>query len=223
MTSHHKLRSIFDKEYSAIEDDLVRIQELVDAALEKGLLSLQNLDIELAEEIIQGDGKINELRFKIEEACLRLIATQQPAATDLRAVMAAMSIVIDIERMGDHAAGIAKTVILAGDEQLLKTLDDIPRMFELARRMLRDVLDAYIRKDASRAREVAVMDDTMDDLYKAVFNELVEIMAQKPESAERATYLLWTAHNLERIADRVTNISERVIFVTTGDLKELNT
>jgi len=223
MTSHHKLRSIFDKEYSAIEDDLVRIQELVDAALEKGLLSLQNRDIELAEKIIQSDGKINELRFKIEEACLRLIATQQPAATDLRAVMAAMSIVIDIERMGDHAAGIAKTVILTGDGQLLIPLDDIPRMFELARRMLRDVLDAYIRKDASRARDVAVMDDTMDDLYKAVFNELVEIMAQKPESAERATYLLWTAHNLERIADRVTNISERVIFVTTGDLKELNT
>lgn len=223
MTSHHKLRSIFDKEYGAIEDDLVRIQELVDAALEKGLLSLQNRDIELAEEIIQGDGKINELRFKIEEACLRLIATQQPAATDLRAVMAAMSIVIDIERMGDHAAGIAKTVILTGDEQLLIPLVAIQRMFELARRMLRDVLDAYIRKDASRARDVAIMDDTMDDLYKSVFNELVEIMAQKPESAERATYLLWTAHNLERIADRVTNISERVIFVTTGDLKELNT
>jgi len=222
MGPKQNLRATYDKEYAAIEDDLLRIRERVDRAIDRSIVCLRNRDMALAQEIVDHDIEINQLRFKIEEACLRLIATQQPAATDLRAVVAAMNIVVDIERMGDHAAGIAKTVLRMGDAPLLKPLVDIPRMADLARSMLHEALVAYVNRNSEKAREIASKDDAMDGLYKAVFDELVEIMANKPEAVERATYLLWCAHNLERIADRVTNIAERVIFVTTGEVKELN-
>jgi phosphate transport system protein len=195
---------------------------MVDQAIARALESLQNRDQSLAKQVIEEDEEINTLRFKIEEACLALIATQQPAAHDLRAVIAAMSIVIDMERMADHASGIAKTVIRMGDEPLLKPLIDIPLMVQLARNMLSGSLRAFVEQDAESARSIASQDDEMDILYRAIFDELVEIMSHKPDSVERATYLLWCAHNLERIGDRVTNIAERVVFVSTGDMRELN-
>ena len=218
----HGLRTAYDREYAVIQDDLLRMSKMVDQAIARALESLQNRDQSLAKQVIEEDEAINTLRFKIEEACLALIATQQPAAHDLRAVIAAMSIVIDMERMADHAAGIAKTVIRMGEEPLLKPLIDIPRMVKLARDMLSGSLRAFIEQDAESARSIASRDDEMDILYRAIFDELVEIMAHKPDSVERATYLLWCAHNLERIGDRVTNIAERVVFVSTGDMRELN-
>jgi phosphate transport system protein len=132
-----------------------------------------------------------------------------------------MNIVVDMERMADHASGIAKTVIRMGDEPLLKPLIDLPRMADLAREMLSDALNAFIKRDAPAAKAIAPRDEEMDLLYKAIFDELVDIMAHKPDSVERATYLLWCAHNLERIGDRAINIVERVIFMTTGDMREL--
>ena len=216
------LRATFDKEYAAIVDDILKLGSYVDQAIAQALDSLQRRDGVLAKQVIEADEAINLLRFKIEEACLTLIATQQPAARDLRGIVAAMNIVVDIERMGDHAAGIAKTVIRMGDEPLLKPLIDIPRMAQTAREMLRMSLDAFVQRDSEAAKAVVPLDDEMDQLYRAIFDELVEIMAHKPEGVERATYLLWCAHNLERIGDRVTNIAERVIFMTTGDMQELN-
>jgi phosphate transport system protein len=216
------LRATYDREFNQIIDNILKLGNLVDAAISQALKSLQDRDQVLAQQIIAEDEQINRLRFEIEETCLVLIATQQPTAGDLRTVIAAMNIVVDLERMGDHAAGIAKTVIRMGDEPLLKPLIDIPRMAQLAKEMLRDSLDAFVSRDPQKAREVALRDEDMDHLYRAIFDELVEIMAHKPEGVERATYLLWCAHNLERIGDRVTNISERVIFMTTGDMKELN-
>jgi phosphate transport system protein len=216
------LRAVYDQEYAAIENDLLKMTGLVDQAIERASNSLNRRNQALAKEVIQRDEEINELRFKIEESCLRLIATQQPTASDLRAVVSAMNIVVDLERMGDHAAGIAKTVILMGDEPLLKPLIDIPKMVKLGRKMLREVINAFIHRDAEKAREIASQDEAMDQLYKAIFDELVEIMANRHATVARATYLMWCAHNLERIADRVTNIAERVIFITTGDMKELN-
>ncbi len=215
-------RSAFDRVFGEAQEDILRLGDLVDLAIANALSSLQERDRVRAEEVIHDDEAINALRFKIEEACLVLIATQQPTASDLRAVVAAMNIVVDIERMGDYATGIAKTVLRMGDEPLLKPLIDIPRMAELARQMLRDDLDAYIQRDAGKARLVAKRDEEMDHLYKAIFDELVAIMAKDPTAATRATYLLWTAHNLERMGDRVTNISERIVFITTGDMQELN-
>jgi len=216
------LRAEYDRQYQRVQDAILRIGSMVDRAIEEAIISLQNRDRTMAEELILRDEGINQLRFEIEESCLALIATQQPAASDLRAVVAAMNIVVDMERMGDHAAGIAKTVIRMGDQPLLKPLIDIPKMAELSRTMLAESLQAYVDRDEAKARAIAARDDAMDQLYQAIFDELVEIMAKNPSAAERATYLLWCAHNLERIGDRVTNIAERVVFVGTGDMKELN-
>ncbi|MFQ5922095.1 MAG: phosphate signaling complex protein PhoU [Anaerolineales bacterium] len=215
-------RATLDQETRAINDDLLRMQKLVDQSIVRSLDSLRRRDQTVAQQVIDEDIEINDLRFKIEEACLSLIATQQPAASDLRWVIAAMHMVVEMERMADHATGIAKTVIMMEDEPLLKPLIDIPRMAELAREMLRESLEAYNERNAEKARQVAARDDEMDGLYRAIFEELVEIMSKTPGSATRATYLLWCAHNLERIGDRVTNIAERVIFVNTGDMRELN-
>jgi phosphate transport system protein len=216
------LRAAYDREYAHVQDQILKLGELVDQAITLALKCLQERDQDLAQKVISDDVAVNKLRFDIEEACLALIATQQPTASDLRAVIAAMNIVTDIERMGDHAAGIAKTVIKMGDEPLLKPLIDIPKMVVLSREMLQASLKAFIGRDADKARRIAKRDDEIDALYRAIFDELVEIMADKPDAVERATYLLWCAHNLERIGDRVTNIAERVIFMSTGELKELN-
>ncbi|TFH34250.1 MAG: phosphate signaling complex protein PhoU [Anaerolineales bacterium] len=216
------LRATFDKEYAAIVADILKLGSYVDQAIDQALDSLQRRDLALAQQVIDADEAINALRFKIEEACLTLIATQQPAARDLRGIVASMNIVVDIERMGDHAAGMAKTVIRMGNEPLLKPLIDIPRMVQLAHDMLRQSLEAFVAQDAEAAKAIVPLDDEMDNIYRAIFDELVEMMAHKPDGVERATYLLWCAHNLERIGDRVTNIAERVIFMTTGDMQELN-
>jgi len=216
------LRGEYDRQYARVQDAILRMGGMVDRAIEEAIVSLQNRDQTLAEELILRDAEVNTLRFQIEESCLALIATQQPAASDLRAVVAAMNIVVDMERMGDHAAGIAKTVVRMGDQPLLKPLIDIPKMAELSRKMLEDSLKAFVEHDEKLARSIAKYDDDMDSYYQLIFNELVGIMAARPEAVERATYLLWCAHNLERIGDRVTNIAERVIFVNTGDMRELN-
>jgi phosphate transport system protein len=216
------LRSTFDREFGAIQQMLLEMGSMLDWAIDRAMFSLKHTDQEQAQAIIEMDERVNELRYKIEEACLTLIATQQPAASDLRAVIAAIHIAVEMERMGDHAAGIAKTVILMSEEPLLKTIKKIPKMAELSRQMLADCLQAYVQRDADWARRIAAEDAKMDQLYKEVFDRLIEIMAKKTELIPRATYLSWTAHNLERIADRVTNIAERIIFMTTGDVKELN-
>jgi len=221
------LRAKYDQTYDEIERDVLRLGAMVDQAIRDSLTSLEQRDTALAQQVIDKDEEINAeeinaLRYQIEEACLALIATQQPTAGDLRAVVSAMNMVVDMERMGDHASGIAKTVILMGDQPLLKPLIDIPRMARLAREMLRSSLEAFAARDAKAARAIAPRDEEMDQLYRAVFDELVEIMAQKPGTVERATYLLWVAHNLERIGDRATNLVERIIFITTGDMRELN-
>jgi phosphate transport system protein len=215
-------RSTLDREFSAIRDNILRMGSLVDTAIDRSIQALRTQDVVLSRQIIADDQGINDLRFTIEEECLALIATQQPVASDLRAVIAAMNIVNDMERMGDHATGIAKTVIRMGGEPLLKPLVDIPRIADLAREMLKKSLDAFLARDAEAARAVARQDDEIDRLYNQIFRELLSFMIEDPATTTRGTYLLWAAHNLERIGDRATNIAERVIFMTTGTMKELN-
>jgi len=218
MTSQHA----FDQKFISIRDNLLRIGQLLDAAIERALTALKNQDESLARQIVADDVTINDLRFTVEEDCLALIATQQPAASDLRAVISAMNIVNDMERMADHATGIAKTVLRMGNQPLIKQLNDIPRMGNFARDMLKRSLDAFLARDAEAARAIAIQDDEIDHMYKAVFDEVIQMMARDPNAIQGGTYLLWCAHNLERIGDRVTNIAERVIFMTTGTMKELN-
>ena len=215
-------RATLDRDLNAVQDDLLRMGGLLDAAIAKSLEALAKRDQDLARQIIADDAHVNTLRFHIEEACLALIATQQPAARDLRAVLAAMIIVSELERMGDYAAGIAKTVLRMGDAPLLKPLIDMPRMADECRAMLRHALDAYVAHDADMARAVAAQDDVIDNLYNQIFRELLSFIVEDPHTTTRALYLLFAAHNLERIGDRAVNISERVIFMTSGELKELN-
>lgn len=215
-------RSVFDHQLLQMRDNILRMGELVDNAVGRSLQALKHQDVDLARQVIMDDEAINVLRFTVEEACMTTIATQQPAATDLRLVISAMNIVNDLERIADHATGIAKTVLRMGHEPLLKPLVDLPRMAEAARDMLRRGLDAFVNRDVAAARAVAAEDDEIDHLYRAIFDELLAIMARDPASISRGTYLLWCAHNLERMGDRVTNIAERVIFMMTGTMKELN-
>ncbi|MDW8327355.1 MAG: phosphate signaling complex protein PhoU [Anaerolineales bacterium] len=215
-------RTHFDQELRALQDNLLRMGAMLDTAIALGMQSLEERDLELARRVVADDAKINDLRFAIEEQCIRLIATQQPMATDLRFIVAAMNIISDLERMADHAAGIAKTVLKMGNQPLLKPLIDMPRMAEECRAMLRSALDAYVARDAEAARGVAARDDVIDELYQQIFRELVSFIIEDPKTTTRALYLLFSAHNLERIGDRVVNIAERVIFLTSGEMKELS-
>lgn len=215
-------RSTLDRELTEINECLLRLGGLVDLAIERSMQALANRDVTLAQQVDADDAKVNALRFEAEEECLALIARQQPAASDLRAVLAAFSIVTDMERMGDHAAGIARTVLHMTDEPLLKPLIDLPRMADICREMLRLALQAYTERDPEKARALVTMDDTVDALYTQTFREVLSYMVEDPHTTSRGLYLLFAAHNLERIGDRATNIAERILFMTSGEMRELN-
>jgi phosphate transport system protein len=216
----HGIRELFDHEFNEVRTDLVDMSEKVDKAIDLCMQALINRDTKLADDIINGDVEINRCRFQIEEDCLTLIATQQPAATDLREIIAILYMIVEMERIGDYAAGIAKTVILMDEEPLLKTFKKIPKMADISRKMLSDSIQAFMKRDPVWAREIATRDNEIDELYKIIFQRLIKIMAKEHDMVTRCTYLMWCSHNLERIADRVTNISEQIIFMTTGTLKE---
>ncbi len=216
------IRATFDQELQDLRDNLLLLGSMVDTAISRSIQALKERDQQLAQEIITDDEKINELRFKIEEDCVSIIARQQPAARDLRLIVAAMNIVLDLERMGDHAAGIATIVLRMGDQPLLKPLIDLPRMARISQDMLRQSLDALMSGDADEALAITRIDEEVDQLYNQIFRELISYMIEDPRTVTRAMYLLFCAHNVERIADRVTNICERVIFVATGQMEEIS-
>lgn len=215
-------RETFQGQIKSLQEELLGMGCMVDTAITRSIQALAERDIELARQIIEDDKIINRTQRDIEEKSLVLIATQQPMAGDLRAIMCIVSLATELERMGDHAEGIAKITLLMADQPLLKPLIDIPRMAEIGREMLRGQLEAFINQDVNSARRLAERDEEVDDLYDQVFRELLVFMMDDPRTITRATYLLWVAHNLERIADRTTNIGERVVFMVTGNVEELN-
>lgn len=217
-----EMRATFHKKMREIQDNILIMGSMVGKAILRSVDSLKNRDLELANQMITDDQKINNLRFSIEEKCIELIATQQPMAGDLRTIVAILNITTEIERIGDYALGIARVTILIGDEPPLKPLIDIPRMAEKMEDMLRRSLDAFINRDVEASKKISDEDDYIDQLYDQVFRELLLIMAEDPKTITRATRLMWTAHNLERAADRVTNICERVVFMVTGKMEEIN-
>jgi phosphate transport system protein len=216
-------RETFDEQINELQEDLLAVGDLVDGAIERSIQSLANRDLELAQQIIDEDALINQAQSDLEERCLVLIATQQPLASDLRIIVTVANIAVELERMGDYAKGIAKITLMIGDQPPLKPLIDIPRMAEKGRQLLHQQLDAFIRRDPDVARRLGDGDDEVDALYDQIYRELLFFMMQDPKTITRATYLLWVAHNLERIADRTTNIGERVVFLVTGRVEELNT
>lgn len=215
-------RETFDRELRRLEDELLVLGSMVESAIAESVEALKRRDFEASRRIIAADREINAKRFAIESDALVLIATQQPMAGDLRVLAAILDLASELERMGDYAKGIARINLMIGDEPLMKPLIDIPRMAERACSMLRRALDAFARRDVETARAIPAEDDEVDALYNQVYRELVTYILADPKHIEQANYLLWAAHNLERFADRVTNICERVIFTVTGQMKEMN-
>jgi phosphate transport system protein len=216
-----EIRGVFHRKLREIQDDVVAMGDMVSKAILRSIDALKTRDVNLAHQIMTDDQKVNEQRFKIEELCLELIATQQPVGGDLRIIAAVLNIITELERIGDYAVGNARIVIMIGDEPPLKPLIDIPRMAEKAADMLRRSLEAFVQRNAEASKAIIGEDDMMDALYDQIYRELLVFMMEDPKTLSRATRLMWVAHNLERAADRVTNICERAIFVITGRMEEL--
>ena len=214
-------RTSFERHLHELQDDVLVLGSMVEKAIYRSMEALKNRDLELAKQVIADDSEIDRKRYDIEEKCIELIVTQQPVASDLRIIVAVLNIIIDLERIGDHAEGIAKIAVMIGKEPPLKPLIDLPRMAQKTGDMLRRSLDAFINRDAEAARKISKEDDEIDALYEQVFRELLTFMAEDPKTITRATRLIWVGHNLERSADRVTNICERVVFVVTGKMEEI--
>ena len=216
-------RETFDRELQRLQDEVLVLGSLVENAIIESVELLKRRDTEGARRLIREDRRvINEKRFAIESEALTLIATQQPMAGDLRIIAAVIEIAHELERMGDYAKGIAKINVMMGDEPLLKPLIDVPLMAEKGRDMLHRALEAFVNRDVELARAIPKEDDEVDNLYNQVYRELLSMMMENPRDIDRATYLLWVAHNLERTADRVANICERVIFMVTGEFVEMD-
>ncbi len=214
-------RTAFEQQLHELEDDILALGSMVEKAVLRGIDALKRRDHVEARRVVEDDKFLNEKRFQIEEKCLQLLATQQPMAIDLRTIVSVLHISVDLERMGDHAEGIARVSLLIADEPLIKPLIDIPRMADLALDMLRRSLDAFTRRDIEMAKQVARDDDQVDDLHEQVQRDLLAYMIENRENVNQSTYLTWVAHNLERIADRSTNIAERVVFAATGRMEEI--
>ncbi|MBA2468549.1 MAG: phosphate signaling complex protein PhoU [Chloroflexia bacterium] len=214
-------RASYENQIQDLRDDVVSMASMVDKAIARAIDALQTQDVGLAKSVRKEDKVINAARWSGEERALTLIATQGPMAGDLRMIAAALQIFTDLERMADHAAGIAKIVIDTADEAPLKPLVDIPRMSLIAREMLSDAITAFVDGNVDIARRVAIRDDDVDNLNDQIFRELLTYMMADPSTINRATHLLWAAHGMERIADRVTNVCERVVFTVTGETEEL--
>ncbi|MCI0846788.1 MAG: phosphate signaling complex protein PhoU [Chloroflexi bacterium] len=211
-----------DHQLQLLHHEVEGMAGMVEKAIIRAVEALKQRDLEESRQVIQEDDYIDQKRFEIEDRCVDLIATQQPMAGDLRAIIALLHITVELERMGDYAEGIAKISLMMGQAQPLKPLIDIPRMAEKATEMLRNSMDSLVTRDLVKAYQVCEADDEVDALYDQVYRELLLFMIQDPETIERATFLLWISHDLERIADRATNIAERVIFLVTGKMVEIN-
>jgi len=212
-------RSLLDKELAQIRENIIQLGDMVDKAIEKAMLAMSDHNMSMAQEVVNSDEKVNLLRYEIEQECLRVLATQQPAAVDLRTVIAAIHLTVELERIGDHASGIARLVERLDREEEIDSLHKLPKMAKRARQMVQEGITAFINHDAALAHAMIKQDDKIDKQYKRLFRETLDEM-KDDQYIRRATFLLWTGHNLERIGDRATNMAERVIFMVTGEFVE---
>ena len=212
------VRADFDRNLKLLQEELLLLGGLVEKAIVDSIEALKTRDIELSHKIVSQDDIIDQKTNQIEEKAIDLIATQQPIAIDLRTLMSVIHISVELERMGDYAEGIGKIGIMMGNDPPVKPLVDIPKMAARSSDMLKRSLDALVKRDPALARQVCEDDDEVDNLYDLIYKDLIALMIDDPTTIQRATYLMWVAHDLERIADRATNIAERVIFLVTGQL-----
>jgi phosphate transport system protein len=214
-------RQTFDNELKDIKDEILVLGSMVEQAILSTVEALKKRDTEASRKILAADRDINKKRFELENKLMVLIATQQPMARDLRLLASSLEIISELERMGDYAKGIANINVRMGDEPLLKPLIDVPRMAQKDVDMLHRALTAFVQEDVEAAKAIPMEDDEVDALYNQVYRELMTFVIADPKTMERANWLLWVAHNLERVADRVTNICERTIFIVTGEMEEI--
>ncbi|WP_077618811.1 phosphate signaling complex protein PhoU [Bacillus sinesaloumensis] len=216
------VRTHLDKDLERLKELLIEMVNLSKTAVEKSVQSLAHQNTELAKQIIEEDQKINELEEQINNLIIQLIAQQQPVASDLRAIIAGLKISNDVERIGDLAVNIAKSILHIGDGPLIKPIVDIPRMAEMSIEMLNNVIKAYIERDIELAIQTAKDDDKVDALYGKIVKELLELMPTKPESINQITQLSFICRHFERIADHTTNMSEHIIYMVKGKNIDLN-
>lgn len=208
-------RSTLDRQLREISDNILRLASMVDTAIDNAMTALDERDLTLAQKVIDEDEAINELRYDLEHECQLILATQQPTAGDLRTILTTIYMTIELERMADHASGIARLVSRLGDEPDIDSLHKLPKMAKRARKMTQKAIQAYVDQDAEMAESIVSRDEKMDKHYNKLFRETLEEMRDE-DYVRRATFLLWVGHNLERIGDRAVNMAERVIFMTTG-------
>ncbi len=213
---------VFEEKMAWLQEKLQQMGSLVEEAIARSIEALKSQDLDLARDVIDGDDIIDDLEHEIEEKVLEVIATQQPMARDLRRVATLFKMINDLERMADYATGIAKTTLRIGHQPLIKPLVDIPRMAGLSQKMVKQALDAYVREDIQLAEDVGKDDDQVDKLFGQIFRELLTIMMENPRTITQATQLLFVGRWLERISDHATNIAEEVIFLVTGEKRNLN-
>jgi phosphate transport system protein len=217
-------RESYNQHLRQLQEELLVLGSMAEKAIARSVTALKDRDLELAKNVVFDDSNVDRKRYEIEEMCVHLIVTQQPVASDLRLIICIIHLLDELERIGDHAEGIANIAIMIGDEPPLKPLIDIPRMADKTRDMLRRALDAFVHRNVEEALRINAEDDIIDGLYDQVYRELLTFMLEDPKTITRATRLIWVAHNLERCADRVTNICERTVYLVTGkiDMKTSN-
>jgi phosphate transport system protein len=217
-----KPRESFDLELERLKDAVMVLGSQVEGAIVDSVHSLRERDAETAHQIIAQDRLVNERRFELEADALALIATQQPMARDLRTIAAVLDIASELERIGDYAKGIARINLMLDERPFVKPLVDLSTMASKTRDMLHESLEAFVQGDGDLARAIPEKDDEVDALYNQVYRELIDLIVSNRSRIDQSNYLLWAAHNLERAADRVTNICERVIFTVSGEMVEMD-
>jgi len=210
-----------NKNLQDIQNNVLSMSNAVTNAIGNSVEALKKRDLKMAHKVIAGDLEINRMRFNIENKCVELNASQHLSTADFQTVIAVLSIITELERIGDYADGIAKIVVMIGDEPPLKPLIDIPRMAEITVDMVTQSIQAFMKRDVDTARHIVSMDNVVDGLFDQVFRELLTFMMMDAKTINRATRLIWVAHNLERASDRATNICERVVFMITGKMEEI--
>ena len=215
-------RSEYQRSLEGLQQDILKMGGLVEENIFRSVDSLAKQDLKMAETVFQVEEEIDQMELKIEEKCLKLIATQQPMAKDLRKIASAFKIITDLERMGDYSVDIAKVTRRIGEDALIKPLIDLPQMARKVQIMVKNSLDAYVSENIELAKAVGKADDDVDQLHKQIFRELLVLMMENPRTISQATHLLFVSRSLERIADHATNISESVIYLVTGKRVDLN-
>lgn len=216
-------RYVFDQSLREIQNDILHMGSLVEQAVCDSVDAFMNQDVTAAAGVIMGDERIDELFTEIEDKCVKIIATQQPTAKDLRVATTGIKLLLSLERMADHSVDIARaTMCLFGYPLSLRTVKEIPRMARLARQMVKDGLDSYVHRDVEKAKEMCAMDDQVDFIFSHIFRDTIDCMQQDSSVVTQGAYLLYVSRYLERIADHATNIGEAVIYLVTGERRELN-